>query len=269
MHKAERRTTINGIAPPRRRSNRKRRSWHRPIRNACCAIAAVELLVFLFAGPAFRIDKLRIEGVQTLTTQQVFAEARVGTHCNLLLAAIHAPFTRRLAKDPVIDRVTRSVILPHTLVIHVTERQRYVTLFADGKFWLVDRTGVPYRNVESRVPGVPVLEFEGAIAPNTIQLGQVIKADWFQQAYKLMALLPDKNNLRATTIKVDQNANLCLNRDDNLQINIGQPDKLSEKLALAQATLSAAGNDAGQRIAYIDVSSPNQPALMPRVASKN
>ncbi len=66
-------------------------------------------------------------------------------------------------------------------------------------------------------------------------------------------------DLDGAKITVDQNLNLCLNRKDNLQIRLGQPDSLPQKVALADATVSADGGALARQAAYIDVSSPQQP----------
>jgi cell division septal protein FtsQ len=269
VHKSTRPQTKRPITAPKPRSNRKRRTWHGLIRRVCVLVGILEILLFLFSSPSLWVTKVRVEGMRTISAQQVFNEVNVPTHANLLIATMRAPFGSRLANDTVIDHISRSFELPHTLIIRVVERQPYVTLSENGLLWLVDNKGVPYRFAEKPPAGVPVLEFQGILPPNSLHVGKPITADWLLSSYKLMALLSDKNNLTAASIKVDQNSNICLNRVDNLQIKLGQSDQLPEKLALAQATINAGGNDIAQRVAYIDVSSPDQPALMPRSAVRN
>jgi len=92
---------------------------------------------------------------------------------------------------------------------------------------------------------------------------------WLKQAYQLISLVKGSNNLAIQKITVDQSANLCLNRQDNLQIKLGQPDSLPFKVAVAQATLSADDGSIARRAAYIDLSSPDQPVWLPKSAVPN
>lgn len=254
--------------PGKRRANRRRRNWHRIIRRCCAVLLVAEALGLLLANPYLRVTHVRIEGLQTLPGDQVFAEAQVPNKTNIFLMAARQPFVKRLQKDPVIDHVSRAIELPRTLVLTVAERQPYTVLSANGGYYVLDRKQVPFRLVDEPPKGIPVLALQGDMDPGALALGKPIRADWLTQAYKLIALLGAKKNLEAQSIKVDQNANLCLNRKDNLQIKLGQPEELPEKLAVAQETVTAAGENAGARIAYIDVSCPSQPALMPRQQSR-
>ncbi|MEO7718983.1 MAG: FtsQ-type POTRA domain-containing protein [Capsulimonas sp.] len=257
------------VTPPgKRRVNRRRRNWHRTIRRVCAVALVVEAACLLLANPYLRVTHVRIEGLQTLPADQIFSEAQVPKKTNIFLMAARQPFVKRLQVDPVIDHVSRAIELPHTLVLRVVERQPYTVLSANGGYYVLDRKRVPFRLVETPPTGVPVLALEGDMDPSTLALGKPIGADWLVQSYKLIALLGAKKNLEAKSIKVDQNANLCLNRSDNLQIKLGQPEELPAKLAVAQETVTAAGENAGARIAYIDVSCPSQPALMPRPQSR-
>jgi len=80
----------------------------------------------------------------------------------------------------------------------------------------------------------------------------------------MLQMVQGRPELTAQSISVDQSMNICLNRGDHLQVRIGQPDDLPNKLAVASSTLLAAGDHAADRIAYLDVTSPGQPAVMPR-----
>ena len=278
MHKTQKNSpraggVVRPVKVPKKRHNRKRRNWHKIIRRTCGVVFLAELAFLLFANPRLCVTKVRIDGLQTLAAGQVFSEAQVPNHANIFLTALSEPFAARLRRDPVIDHVRRSIELPHTLVLTVTERQPFATLAvanADGAqdYWLLDRKRVPYRVFDAPPAGVPLLEWEGA-PPAGLTPGKSLADARLAEAYGVMALVRDKKNLDVQKIKVDQNANLCLNSTADLQIKLGQPDALPQKVALAQAALDWQGGDFARRAACIDVSCPQQPVYTLRTNSQD
>jgi cell division protein FtsQ len=255
------------IVPPRRRSNRKRRDIHKAVRRICWALLLMELVFFCFANPYLRMTHVQIDGLRTLATERVFQEAKAPSRTNLLWMWVHEPFERRLTKaDPVIEHVWCSIRLPHTLVLHVTERAPYVLLHAGDRYLVLDRKKTPFRALDKPEPGLPILEWSGESELAEVPLGAPIRAHWLADAYDLLDLVANKKNLTVASVEVDQNANLCLNRLDHLQIKLGQADALPQKIALAQATMDANGGELARQAAYIDVSCPERPAWMPRSA---
>ena len=255
------------VRVPKKRRNRRRRDWNKSIRRVCGLIFAVELGLLVFANPHLQVTKVQIEGLRTLPTQQVFDEAHVPARTNLFWMALRQPYAVRLARDPVIAHVTRSLRLPQTLVLHVAERQPYAALaVADGlgnvNYWVLDQKRVPFRVVPAPPAGVPLLEWQGQ--PPALTLGKPLVDSRLTDAYALLALVRQTPNLAVQKIKVDQYANLCLNSVNHLQIKLGQPDALPEKVALAQAALNADGGQLAQRIACLDLSCPQQPVITPR-----
>ena len=269
MHKTPPSASPRPVAPgriartPKKRVNRKRRDWNKSIRRVCGVALLAELGVLLFANPHLNVTKVRINGLQTLPTSQVFAEAPVSTRTNIFWMALHEPFAARLSRDPVIDHVSPTIALPHTLVLNVVERQPFATLAvadaAGGQdYWLLDRKSVPFRQLAAPAPGVPLLQWQDD-KPPALALGRPLADDRIADGFALMVLVQDKKILNVQKIKVDQNRNLCLNSTDNLQIKLGQPDDLPLKLAQAQAAVGWHDGAFARRAACIDVSSPQQP----------
>ena len=261
--------TTEAARAPKKRA-RRHRNWNRILRRVCAVALLVEVGWALFFNPYLRVTRVRIEGAQTVPVAQVFAEARVPNAGNILWLALRQPFVQRLDADPVVDHAARRVGLPDTLILQVWERQPYATLAAAGRFWLMDRRGVPYRTLDGPYPGLPLVSVhDGAVqgvpvSADTVVLGRPFGGDWLRQTYALIALLARHPSLEPTKIVVDKNANLGLNRGDSLQILLGQPEALAQKVALAQAAVTADGGDLARRAAYIDVSCPDQPVWKPR-----
>lgn len=255
------------VPAPKRRTSRRPRDWkriNRNLRRIALLGLALELAWALFANPYLRVTRVQVDGAQTVATQQVFAEARVPARTNIFWMALHEPFARRLQQDPLVDHASRRIELPDTLILQVAERQPFATLASGGQYWLLDSKGVPYQTLDKPYPQVPLLAVAAAATPTPLVLGQPLHARWLKQAYGLLGLLAQNEALGATKISVDQNANICLNRRDNLQIVLGQPDSLPQKLALAQAAVTANGGAIARRAAYIDVSCPELPVWKPR-----
>lgn len=248
---------------PKKRSNRRRRDWNRPLRRIALGLTLVEIGFLLFASPYLHVTKVRVEGAQTLTTEQVFEEARVPRHTNVLWM-LRQPFGTRLAANPVVDRASYSIRLPNQLVLTVKERQPKAVVAGQGQFWLIDAKCVAYRQLEGPLAGVPLVQAASAVLPPEITAGQSLRSPWLTDALSLLDLLPADSNLAGLKIVVDQNSNLCLNRSDGLQIRLGQPDSLPQKMVLAEAAVAAHGSES----AYIDVSSPEQMVRMPRKSDK-
>ena len=253
----------------RQKTNRRKRNWNRTLQVFAVFLALGDLAALAFA-PGLHVTKVRVEGTQTLTPQQVFDEAQVPSRTNIFWM-LRQPLTRRLMADPVIAHAERSVRLPDTLVLTITERQPFAVLAAtqDGarQFWLLDPNGVPYRQIERPLPSLPVIEAAAAALPDPVTLGRPTGAVWLPDAYRLLALTEADRQLSGAKIAVDQNLNLCLNRKGMPQIRLGQSDSLPWKMALTEAALSAYGGALSLRAAYIDVSCPQQPVWRPRMTS--
>ena len=241
--------------------------WNRGLRLFALAGFLAEAGVLLLANPYLHVTKVRVVGTQTLTAQQVFDEANVPARTNIF-EMLRQPFVKRLAQDPVVDHASRFIRLPDTLVLTVTERQPRAVLAASGQFWLLDSKGVPYRQLEAPVRGLPTVQVASAVLPETPTLGHPLHAVWLPDVSRLLTLLEKSPELARTLggakITVDQNLNLCLNRTDQLQIRLGQPDSLPRKMALADAAVSAYGGALARQASYIDVSCPQQPVWRPR-----
>ena len=250
---------------PRQKTNRRRRDWNRTLKTFAVLLAIADVGAILCA-PGLHVTKVRVDGAQTLTPQQVFEEAQVPNRTNIFWM-LRQPFTKRLAQDPVIDHAERSARLPNLLILTVAERQPFAVLAQSGQFWLLDRKGIPYRQLDKPLPNLPVIQAADGALPAEIALGKPMGTAWLPDAYHLLALTRTDPDWNGAKIVVDQNLNLCLNRRNRPQIRLGQSDSLPWKMALADAALSAYGGALSQRAAYIDVSCPQQPVWRPRSAS--
>ncbi len=274
MHKRTRLTVTESrqggpaARPVKRRSARRPVNWNRALKLVALGLFLAEAGALLFANPALRVTRVCVDGAQTLTPAQVFAEARVPARTNIFWM-LRQPFVRRLNADPVVESATRSIRLPNLLVLTIKERQPHLILAAKGQLWLLDPNGIPYRVLGRSLPGVPIVQATRAALPDGVALGRPLRVPWMADVNRLLTLLQATPSLGGEKITVDQNLNLCLNRKDKPQIRLGQPDSLPRKVALADAAVSAYGGALARRAAYIDVSCPQGVVWCPRPAPQD
>ena len=87
-------------------------------------------LAALAFAPGLHVTKVRVLGTQTLTPQQVFQEAQVPNNTNILWM-LHQPSQSVSRQTRSIDHAERTVRLPDTLILTVTERQPYAVLASE------------------------------------------------------------------------------------------------------------------------------------------
>ena len=262
-HRTRTRPPIRLLAS-KKRTNRKRRDWASIVTRIGCLVLCAEILWFLFLSPIFRVHRLRIVGQQTLSADQIASEAKIKPTDNLLLTVFNPHVTARVCQDPVVDTVTASLSLPRTLILHVVERQPFVQLRTSGGLWLVDFKRVPYKKIDHVAPGVPILQLSGQEPENEVILGHALNQYWMLSGLALLQQASAYPVLNLGSVKVDQNANLCLNSKDHFQVKFGQPDGIDLKIAVAVKALEADSGRIAREALYVDVSSPNQPVWRPQ-----
>ena len=168
--------------------------------------------------------------------------------------------------------VSIGIHLPHTLVVTIVKRTPVALLTVGGQTWALDERGTPIRRGDDPEIAdlmLPRLELEtgGSIAP--LSLGRPLPSGLAQQVtdgYSLMKALRGQPRLSTVqAIQVDALRNATLSLPDNLSIKLGQPIEINDKLALAN-TLMQQHPDIARQAAYIDVTYPARPAMMPRGA---
>jgi cell division protein FtsQ len=237
-------------------------------------LAVFVLLVALVAGslfvPQLEVKQVSVQGAQTISSTEIAGLAPVPEHRNILAYYIlHSrALSRKIEKaEPAVQSAKITVQLPDTLVVTIAERQPYAVLNMGGNYWVLDIHGVPFRQVAIRPSGLPcVVMPPGALNPvlgQSIPLSDSTPMGAFYQAIVLLSSQRMAILSKIREITVDQNANLCLNMTNNLQIRLGQSDNLAQKLALAATALNE-DTSLLERAQYLDFTDPQRPAWKPR-----
>lgn len=134
-------------------------------RRSAGAIVAVVAAVVLVAG-AVVVWASPVLGLETVTVQgarspEVIAEveAAVGVADGTPLARIGMDAVR--ARVGAVSAVASATVVrdwPHGLMVTVKERAAVATTQANGSWWLIDRTGLPFRQLAERPKNLMPLE---------------------------------------------------------------------------------------------------------------
>jgi len=261
----------NPIRAPKRRRNR-RPTNRKPLFFLIGVAAALAgLVAWALVDPRFDLRQVSVRGAETVSADEIASLVPLPAHRNIFLyyVAHHRAIATHIEQaEPAVEKAGVGIRLPNILKVTIAERQPYA-LLREGKsdFWVLDDQGVPFRELSSRLPDLPCATLPAnSLAP---QLGQPLSLDSSTPVgafYLALHLLSDQRMAVLSKIReftVDQNANLCLNMSNNLQIRLGQPDELSQKLSLAAAALSS-DQDLLERAQYLDLTYPQRPAWKPR-----
>lgn len=123
------------------------------------------LVVALIVGSAyvvwgtavFSVRTVTMSGTTTLSSGQVLRTAAVPDGANLARLDTGAIRNRVLAAYPGVDTVTVHRSFPSTVHLSVVERKVVAVLHGSGRYWLVDKKSVPFRQVSKPPKGYPVI----------------------------------------------------------------------------------------------------------------
>lgn len=263
------------VRAPRRQGNFRRRPRRSiaPLFIAPAIVAlAVALGIWALCAPQLDVKRVAVYGAETVSPAQIASLVPLPAHRNLFVywAAHHRAISAEVERgEPAVERARVGIRPPGTLTVTIYEREPYALLHEGQSYWEMDREGVPFRLVTAIPDGVPIVSLpEGSAPPVLGQAYSLAQAAPVGASYELISLLASgkiATLMKIREITVDQNANLCLNMTNNLQIRLGQPSQLEQKLALAATALESDATLA-QRAAYLDFTDPDRPAWKPRSA---
>jgi cell division protein FtsQ len=187
------------------------------------------------------VRQLDVSGVSRVTVADVTAAAAIapGTPlARLDLGAIEA----RVEKLPAVASATVHRAWPHGITVTVTERQPVATVRANGKWWLMDRTGVLFASSAAPDHARPVVQVSPRSGAGTLS----------QVAAVLGALPPDlaTRTKRVTASSADS---ITLHLTNGAEVRWGSASASAEKAAVLRALLT-------HKASFYDVSIPSEPA---------
>jgi cell division protein FtsQ len=140
-----------------RRARRRRLRAALPWAVVAGVVAVAGLAAWIVLGTSvFGVRQVRVAGTEILTPAQVIDAAAVPMSrplAGLDLAGVHD----RVAALPPVERVRVVRSWPDTVVIEIVERTAVAAVPQDGRFAVVDGSGVVFRSVAERPADLPIV----------------------------------------------------------------------------------------------------------------
>lgn len=164
-----------------RRFTRRSRNRRRAIIVASLIVATLLGLVALAVySPLLSLETIEITGTSRVDAAEVhdIVDDQLGTPLALV---DYDRITRQLSEFTLIRSYVTEAVPPHTLRIHVVEREPLGSIMTASGYTLVDPAGVEIESSETRPPGVPILQLGGSDADGPV----------FDSVVEVLLALPD------------------------------------------------------------------------------
>jgi len=250
---------LKRAARERRKAERAEvRRFTRRARTRRLAVASVAGLVVTLIGlvlaavysPLLALREIVVDGtarVNAAEVQTALAE-QMGTPLALL---DFGKIEKQLAAFPLIRSYVTETLPPGTLLIHIVERQPLATIQQGSQYLLVDPAGITIQESVDRIPGVPLIDLEGADTTSAaftsvVEVLLALPAPLLAQVDTVTARTQD--DVRMTFVGVGQ------------QVSWGSAEDSDKKAVLLAALISKIDpNQPG----LFDVSAPNNGVFRP------
>lgn len=239
-----------------RRSGQSFQSFWRILPGLLTLVTVLCLIYEVFTSPLLSVRHVKVYGLHTVHQESVIQAAQVPMGRNIFFVGL-GKIARRTQKYPAISHAMTTWRFPNTVAIHVIERQPAFVLVNGESLFEVDHTGIPYREIQKPLNGIPLVSLRDI---KKFELGQPISTSGIKWAFKCLDSGFDPVSKDISKISVDQNGNLCLNIKDGVEVRLGQPDKLYEKLAYLDKTRTS-DPQTYQQAQYLDLSCLDAPAI--------
>jgi len=229
------------------------------------AAGAVELgYLWLKSSGTFQLRSVAVRGgseTDRVAARHAVARAAAGRS---LLALSPSRVAGAIEHVPTIRSATVDRDFPHTLRIHIVpERPVALAVGPGGYRSLVAASGRVLRVFQ---PGeaVPVLPHVWTGRERPIPGGSMRAPD-AQAALETLAARPPDFSAHVANVKVDPDLGLVMRLRGGLDIVLGPPLELTQKLRAAAWVLRRYSTSAERaQLVYADVTAPERPAVMPR-----
>jgi cell division protein FtsQ len=232
----------------------------------CAAAAgAVELgYLWLKSSGTFQLRSVAVRGGtenDRVAARDAVARAAAG---DSLLALSSARVASAIEKVPTIRLASVDRDFPHTLrILIVPERPVALMLGPGGYRSLVAASG---RVLRVFAPGeaAPLLPHVWTRRERPVPGGSMLASD-AQAALEALAARPPDFGASVANVKMDPDRGIVMRLRGGLDIVLGPPLQLRDKLRAAAWVLRYYSTSAQRaQLVYADVSAPNRPAVMPR-----
>lgn len=243
--------------------NRRRTNWPRRILLVALLILALECVAVALLSPRLYVRQLSIQGLETLSTSLVEEQLPISATQNLLLAPTQA-WVRQVERIPGVASAQVQRALPGTIRLIVQERKPWATVrTSDGRWHTVDTSFIPFRiGKKPEANLLQILAFD--LAPWEAIPGMPLPSSGLLAAQECERWIKAHPDFRISSIKIDQESKVCLNREGGVPVQLGMEEGLSQKLrALERLILERPDITYRTDIAYINLYAADAPAIGP------
>lgn len=184
----------------------------------------------LMRSPFFNITAVEVYGTQQVCPEEVTALTGVELGLNIFSLRT-ADVVKAASGHPWIQSVDLVRRLPDKVVLNVTERQPILLVPYRTSFLEVAEDGVVLA-VRSTLSGQALPLVTGFSVKDEVRLGQQLPGEEVAQVSRCLNGLPADFWSQVAEIHLDENKEITLYTVDRVQILLGEPVKLKQKLAL-------------------------------------
>lgn len=256
----EEQVPLPGQSRPRRpvRRPRVRVKWGR-VALLLGLLVAVALLVWVYLfTDTLNIDDVCVEG--NSRTDAAYLE-RLSGLCSTdnLLTFDRGKVISNLLQEPWVKEVRVRKDFPNQVVLVVTEREPVGQIANETGYYLVDESGFLITASPSPWPSVPLLE---GLPVEGLTVSDTVSGDEFAEEMEVFGAMDTDMRARIARVIPRTNQGMVLVSGEDVQIYLGDLADLEKKLQTAFLILDQMLERYG-RLSYIDVSTPDNPVIMP------
>lgn len=206
------------------------------------ALGVIAFVLIAFFSPITAVREIRVEGVRTLSSDEVAASLQ-DLQGRPLAQVTAADVGARLAPFVLVQSYSLQLVPPSVLVVRIVERIPVGTVDIDGAATLVDAAGVALGAATTEAT-VPVLETGGTAGAG------------FAAAAQVSLALGDEFRSQVEKISAATANSVTLSLRDGTTVVWGDAENSARKAYVFTALRAAT---AGQGVSVYDVSSPEAP----------
>lgn len=203
-------------------------------------------------SPYFNIRNVEVYGTEHVSPEEVTALTGVEPGVNIF-GLRTTEVAKAVSGHPWIQRVDLERRLPDKVVLNVTERDPFLLVPYRTSFLEVAQDGTVLA-VRSTLTGQALPLVTGFSVQSEVRLGQCLPDEEVAQVSRCLKGLPANFLSQVAEIHLDQSKEITLYTLDGVQILLGEPVKLKQKLALLSGTWTEL-KEQGQTAISIDLRS--------------
>ncbi len=228
-----------------------------PLAAALWLAAVAAAVALLLHSPLFRVDEVRVRGLERLSAGEVQRQA--GLTSRFYLWQLRPRLVEeRLRRHPRVAGARVLVRWPRTVILVVAERRPAAYVRGTGPLWLeVDGTGQVLSVAGERVPlSLPLVTAETAFRA---EAGKRLRAPGLAAALQAAVLLGGRWAGTASEIHLRRDGQLVLYLLDGIPVYLGWGEETDTRLRLALSMLDAV--ERREAVSYVDVRSLRRPVV--------